>query len=68
MDTPMQTRGRKAYSDVTIQVAAESLERAAARSDLTSFEVDQLTGIVTVLRALASQVNARESAYGKKIG
>ncbi|AON96930.1 hypothetical protein BI081_gp177 [Mycobacterium phage Tonenili] len=66
MDTPMQTRGRKAFSDVTINVATDMLAKTTSRSDLTTEEIAMILGTVKVLRALARQVSKREASYGKK--
>ncbi|AAN16816.1 hypothetical protein Cali_185 [Mycobacterium phage Cali] len=66
MDAPMQTRGRKAFSDVTINVAADMLAKTTSRSDLTTEETAMILGTVKVLRALATQVGRREASYGKK--
>lgn len=65
-NTSVQTRGRKARTDITLNTAAEIIDRAINRSDITTDEIDIIDGISMQLRALAHQIKARESGYGKK--
>jgi len=66
MNIPVQSRGRKARTDIILTVAAGSLERAVNRADLTEQESLMLDGLALQLQALADQIRTREAAYGRK--